>query len=600
MRQSRVYFHIRFFLAALSLLLLFGADGRAGNYEVTLSWFIDIQQFNASAHSDLFCVDCHSSVAERPLHPNPDDVTRPAADFFDNATCASAECHEDILQDQENGIHGRIRFKNREKYAFCIDCHDPHRVGPAGGDTKQSVESPARSLSVPQAGGPSAAERESNADCLACHSLPADPGEAARRETALCFQCHSNTSGIAGSGDYDHLPKIDPAAYHGTAHAGNRCSDCHAQSITYGHVKTTRECASCHVPHHESETHDAHVRVTCRACHLQGGAALDRASGLIDWKPPARQSPLVTVHQLLDTESEESCLRCHTPGNEFGAADMVLPAKGIFCMACHTATFSVSDATTGLTLFISLLVFLGFVSLWLSAGLQPAGEEGSRDKVVAGLKTMAAAVFSRAVFRILKALLLDAVIQRRLLLQSPFRWFSHGLIFYSFLLRFGWGLISLVLSLAAPEWPLTRALLDKNQPWVAFVFDLTGVLIILGMILMAARKLIERRRRWPGLPRQEWLSMALIGGIIVVGFVLEGIRIAMTLDHPGKHFAFFGYAISLLFNNMEGLTEIYGYVWYLHAIMTAAFIIWLPFSRMFHIVMGPVVVAVNSALKHDR
>ena len=93
--------------------------------------------------------------------------------------------------------------------------------------------------------------------------------------------------------------------------------------------------------------------------------------------------------------------------------------------------------------------------------------------------------------------------------------------------------------------------------------------------------------------------MVLIGAVIVVGFVLEGLRIAMTIDSGDKQFAFLGYAISCLFNNIDGLMGVYGYVWYLHAILTGAFIIWLPFSRMFHIVMGPVTIAINAALKHD-
>ncbi len=264
-------------------------------------------------------------------------------------------------------------------------------------------------------------------------------------------------------------------------------------------------------------------------------------------------------------------------------------------MACHTATFTASDTTSLITLLMSLLISLGLLSLWLSAGTTTDGKTETNLRLSRVLWDVGSVLFSRRIGWVLKALLLDAVLQRKLFIQSPYRWFSHVLIFYAFLLRFSLGLVSLVLSLTAPEWPLSMALLDKNQPFVAFVFDITGVLIILGVVLMVIRKVRGRKTRLPGLPQQEWLSMFLIGGIILVGFVLEGLRISMTLDFSDKHFAFLGYAVSLLFNQVDGLTTVYGVIWYLHALLTAAFIIGLPFSRMFHIVMGPVAIAVNAA-----
>jgi nitrate reductase gamma subunit len=48
------------------------------------------------------------------------------------------------------------------------------------------------------------------------------------------------------------------------------------------------------------------------------------------------------------------------------------------------------------------------------------------------------------------------------------------------------------------------------------------------------------------------------------------------------------------------LTDIYGYLWYVHAIFTGAFVAFLPFSRMFHMVMAPVSLAINAAAKQHR
>ena len=43
------------------------------------------------------------------------------------------------------------------------------------------------------------------------------------------------------------------------------------------------------------------------------------------------------------------------------------------------------------------------------------------------------------------------------------------------------------------------------------------------------------------------------------------------------------------------LTRVYGYVWYLHAVLTGAFVAYLPFSRLLHVILAPVVLAMGAA-----
>jgi len=593
----------RLLLTVLFAVLLVGnACAETDDYEVHLSWFVDLQEYEASAHADLFCSQCHQAIKEQKLHPDPANVTRTADEFFKPERCAGSDCHENTLSDFEKGIHGRIHFENQQKYADCIDCHDPHSARKSVNDAAQIAGKKGRTLCT-SVENQSAMPAECKADekCLECHSVSAnDQITAIEKERTLCFHCHDQTGQFASMADFSHMPTIDTTAYHTTSHAGSRCTDCHTRSATYGHDKQVQDCRSCHSPHDEAEINDAHVNVTCEACHLQGSAWIDKDKGLISWQMDRPHPKPTTVHHLIDTEDETSCARCHTENNPVGAVAMVLPAKSVICMSCHTATFTAGDTTTLVTLLGSFIIFLGLFSIWLSAGVKPEDGQVTLPRVTSLVKGIVAVVFSRRILRVIKAILLDVIIQRKLFLHSKWRWFSHGLIFYPFLLRFGWGMVTLLLSLVVPEWEVTGALLDKNHPFVSFVFDFTGILIILGVVLVVITKKLQNKRRWSGMPRQEWLSMTLIGGIILVGFILEGLRIAMTLDLTDKHFAFIGYTISLLFSDMKGVTEGYGYVWYLHAFLTAGFIIWLPFSRMFHIVMGPLVVAINAANAHDK
>jgi nitrate reductase gamma subunit len=192
------------------------------------------------------------------------------------------------------------------------------------------------------------------------------------------------------------------------------------------------------------------------------------------------------------------------------------------------------------------------------------------------------------------------LLQRRLFHLSKTRWLIHALIFWPFVIRFLWGFIGLIGSLWGPGRETVWTLLDKNAPVTAFVFDLTGLVLMLGIVLAWIRGSSAKINRLPGLPRRDTPALALIGGIIGVGFVLEGMRIAMTGSPPGSEFAFLGQALSRLFAGRPWLTEAYGYVWYLHAVLTGIFIGYIPFSRLFHIITGPIVLAMNAADGHDE
>jgi nitrate reductase gamma subunit len=45
---------------------------------------------------------------------------------------------------------------------------------------------------------------------------------------------------------------------------------------------------------------------------------------------------------------------------------------------------------------------------------------------------------------------------------------------------------------------------------------------------------------------------------------------------------------------MTGITNIYGYVWYGHAILTGAFVALVPFTRMIHMLTVPVVLMADA------
>jgi nitrate reductase gamma subunit len=345
--------------------------------------------------------------------------------------------------------------------------------------------------------------------------------------------------------------------------------------------------------------HDAHSGVTCQACHLDGVAPLrDTETKAVRWEKTTKPGIITTIHDMPVSDDDTACVSCHFSRNQVGAASMILPPKSILCMPCHGATFSVGDTTTITTLLVFLVGLVLLSSLWLSGSVAGADSAGSIGKIATLSTNTVKTVFSAKSIQIIKALFFDVLLQRRLFRRSVNRWVIHGLIFFPFVIRFVWGMVGLFTSIWLPERSIAWSLLDKNNPAAAFLFDLTGIMILLGVIFAFLRDSASRADRPPGLPARDRWALGLIGGIVGIGFILEAMRIAMTGWPSGSGYAVIGYVLSKLLSGMSGLVDIYGYVWYIHAVLTGAFIAYLPFSRLMHIIMAPVVLAMNAATDH--
>lgn len=562
-------------------------------------WLIDAEKYHVSAHGQLACGECHTETGKGERHPDPLEVTRSPRDFFDPHQCAA--CHDDVLDDIAEGGHGGEAVTPWRSLKDCLECHDPHyekntRNSGEKVDLTWPAEKKCSHCHEYEATLPDPAPE--NRECLDCHyRTTRDQTETHRQITDLCFHCHAAPLDTEDS--WFRYPLVAPSEYASTPHAMVNCLVCHPRAAAYEHsAQPLGDCVQCHPPHDEKTAHDAHAIVACGACHLKGVTPVkDAAAGGIRWQKPPFDTGYSRIHEMAAPQKEESCMVCHAQGNALGAAAMVLPAKSVLCMPCHTATFSVSDAVTALSLVLFLAGLMAAGAIWFSGG--EAGL-GLVRKSLQTTRALARALFSRRLVPILMALFLDGLLQRRLFRVSRERWLLHAMIFYPFVFRFLWGLTGLIASLAWPQWTGTWVLVDKNHPFTAFLFDFTAFGAIIGIIGMF---LLRRHHREAGnianLPPADWPAYALLGGIIFVGFLLEGMRMSMTGSPGGAPYAFMGDLLARLLAGVE-LTGVYGYVWHLHAVLTGAFLVYLPFSRMFHMLTAPVVLAMNAATKSHK
>ncbi len=563
------------------------------------SWFVGEFKYHVSAHGQVSCQDCHPDIIRQITHPNPAEVTRSLSDFFNSGTCFNCHDGHSFKINLEKGLHGGKPVKKPQDYSNCIACHDPHSQPRLSKKGVAELQSAAQSREVC---GECHERKEAlprfasqDAKCLECHRA-VDPrdGERVRKTALFCLGCHGTNVTLAGTAA--SVPLIDMTKHVSKGHNRLDCMACHSEAARFEHHRQGLvTCRQCHTPHHEATIHDAHAVVSCQSCHLSEiKPKRDTDTGKVVWEKPAGTAGTTRLNIVRPEAGKNSCQRCHYAGNTVAAAAMILPAKSVICIPCHASTFSAKDAGSVLALLGLALGLCAVASVWLSGAASQWG--GQSTGVAPGFKS----IFLPRVVSVLKALFLDGLLQRRLFVRSRSRWLIHGLIFWPFMVRFSWGLVALLGSLALPSQEWVWSMLDKNNPLTAFVFDLTGLMLIAGVVLAALRKRLTGEAAINGLPDRGWWAVGLLGAIVIVGFILEGARIALTGAVGGANFAFVGWGLSLLWRGTHGLSEIYGYIWYLHALLTGAFLVYLPFSKMFHLIMAPVVIALNAVDSSHR
>ena len=563
------------------------------------NWLVDEARWHVSAHGQIACLDCHGNKSNSGVHPDPGGVNRSRKDFFRAEQCEA--CHEQVWSELKSGTHAGKPLVTGQDYSDCIDCHDPHyqlqagdsssRYNPGVPVREQCSACHERRDHLPQMD-------PANEACMVCHRWrdAGDPS-AAKHSRTLCLTCHKPGSRAAGGAGLRRPPVPDMGPEGFLPHRELACLACHPQAAQFGHSRqVAADCRYCHVRHDEAVAHDAHLSVSCGACHLkQVTQYKDRATGIVGWARQAQTDTASRIHNMVFGKEQASCRRCHHSANPLGAAAMVLPAKSILCMPCHAATFSAGDPITILTLIVLAAGLVVSLSYWFSGSLPGVSAEGFFHKGIWIIREAIKTVFSFRIFSILRILVLDGLLQLKFYRHSPSRWLIHAFVVWPFFLRFLWGIVALMASLWAPgrDWPW--AMLDKNHAGHGMFFDVTGLMIIAGAAVAMLRSRSSPSAKLPAMPRHDRLATGLLGAIVGVGFVLEGMRIAMTGYPPGSAYAFVGDALSRFFFGVSGLEDIYGYVWYIHAVLTGAFVAYLPFSRMFHIVLAPVLLAVNAA-----
>jgi nitrate reductase gamma subunit len=272
---------------------------------------------------------------------------------------------------------------------------------------------------------------------------------------------------------------------------------------------------------------------------------------------------------------------------------MVLPSKSFVCIACHYSPLRMGNPIFLVAVIIAIIGIVGTLAFWFRASVQ--GEVSSvHRKFQLGSEVVWSKIFSREFFSIMNTIFFDVLLQRRILANGVSRWFIHSLIFYSFFARFALSSFTLLLQKVSPGSELAMMLVNKDSGFVATFNDITGVFILAGVAWAMFRRYVSKPE-YVSTEEQDTLALIIIGLVTLTGFIVEGVRILITqIPQQIALSAFAGYLISRILSVVNiNWQWAYGYLWYVHAMLWALFIAYLPFGKLKHIFTTPLSLILN-------
>lgn len=131
---------------------------------------------------------------------------------------------------------------------------------------------------------------------------------------------------------------------------------------------------------------------------------------------------------------------------------------------------------------------------------------------------------------------------------------------------------------------------------LSFLLDIFGLAAIVGVCMAIWRRYVMKPDRLDSKP-EDAISLVVILVILVTGFLLEGIRIALIPD-PWANWTPVGNGIASVFAGASpgALTTIHAILFWSHMLLTFGLIAYIPHSKMFHILTG----AYNQYLAKDK
>jgi Fe-S oxidoreductase len=166
--------------------------------------------------------------------------------------------------------------------------------------------------------------------------------------------------------------------------------------------------------------------------------------------------------------------------------------------------------------------------------------------------------------------------------------FFHGLIFFGFFIL--WVATDVVAIHYDSPFKIFQG---TTYIVISFLADIAGLMVLIGLAFAFRRRYIQAPAYLEASkPKQELLMYRVLASLVVIGYLIEGLRIAGTgMPINEMHWSPVGWAIAIIFSKLNLSNGVMAYtyrtMWGYHMLNTMAFIICLGHTKFSHIIMLP-------------
>ncbi len=221
--------------------------------------------------------------------------------------------------------------------------------------------------------------------------------------------------------------------------------------------------------------------------------------------------------------------------------------------------------------------------------------------------------FSKKFWPLVLGLFLDVAFHFKLLREKPLKWFIHTLIFWGLLLLF---ILSILSGLAVEILPvfgyetgmnwLVDMLADMDNRWTALLNDGLNVIIAVGVILAFIKGFVQKRKI-KMFESLDILLICFIALILISGWFTEAARyLAEETPYYIAKFGFLGYWLSIVLKLIAPDTSVrvweitHEWFWHIHVILVWLSFLYIPFSKLSHVIFSSIAGSINSMEKRMK
>lgn len=207
--------------------------------------------------------------------------------------------------------------------------------------------------------------------------------------------------------------------------------------------------------------------------------------------------------------------------------------------------------------------------------------------------------------RVLGALLGDGLFHRALLRESKPRWTAHTLFAIGFLLLFALstftGFFEEILRRGfGVETSLVLAVVDKDTPIMALLNEILGLPLLMGWVALVVRRYALRPAQLRTEADDTWV-LALLGIGLLTGYPTEALRFLAEGTTPAAgSISFVGYPLARALRPLGLAWDRWHFaLFFIHVLPFMVLLVYMPYSKFFHAVMGPIVATVNALRREE-